>query len=223
MGEKKQCKMTRRTRFRGATLIVAVIVVLAAMPASATTTYYRVTDLGPVVGVAADGVVSPLNAYIPPSSGWVLGEVTETFPTGHLIGWGMRNPAPVSFGLMSMSLGASDEGSEVHYFGLTPLSPGDGNADGKVDGGDLSIWQSNYDPLGRKGATFFAGDWSGDGKVNGADLGLWQQNYSPLAEAEFPYLPDPPIGTHAPEPLTLLGIALGLGSVGAYIRRRRMA
>jgi hypothetical protein len=49
-----------------------------------------------------------------------------------------------------------------------------------VDGGDLSIWQQHYDPLGAGANTWGTGDWTGDGKVDGGDLALWQQHYDPV-------------------------------------------
>ena len=70
-------------------------------------------------------------------------------------------------------------------------TPGDANADGKVDGGDLAIWQQHYDPLGASpGNTFAMGDWNGDGQIDGADLALWQQFYDPLGAPEL----DGPLG-----------------------------
>jgi hypothetical protein len=105
-------------------------------------------------------------------------------------------------------------------FGLTPLDPGDATADGKVDGGDLALWQQGYTPVSQEAVDFFSADWSSDGRVDGGDLALWQQNYNPLASAEFPY--DPSL-THMPEPVTMLGLLLGASGIGVYIRRRRLA
>src|SRR3990172_8094695 len=63
---------------------------------------------------------------------------------------------------------------------VSPLS-GDINADGKVDGGDLAIWQQNYDPTGASGPYSLSdGDLTADGIVDSADLALWQQTYDPL-------------------------------------------
>jgi hypothetical protein len=57
----------------------------------------------------------------------------------------------------------------------------DANGDRKVDGGELAIWQQNYDPLGlNPGNGPARGDWNGDGKIDGGDLALWQQNYNPI-------------------------------------------
>ncbi|HUU84812.1 MAG TPA: RHS repeat-associated core domain-containing protein, partial [Phycisphaerae bacterium] len=56
----------------------------------------------------------------------------------------------------------------------------DANGDAKVDGGDLAVWQDNYDPLGLNENTPGMGDWNGDGKIDGGDLALWQQRYNPI-------------------------------------------
>jgi hypothetical protein len=86
-----------------------------------------------------------------------------------------------------------------------------------VDGGDLAIWQQNYDPLGTGNNTFAMGDWNNDGKIDGGDLALWQQNYDPLgSEAGVDGL-----GANVPEPATLMLVGSGLiGGLGV-IRRRR--
>ena len=91
------------------------------------------------------------------------------------------------------------------------------NGDGKVDGGDLAIWQQNYDPLGTGNNTFALGDWNGDGKIDGGDLALWQQNYDPIGSAGADGM-----GANVPEPATLLLIATGLAGACGYYRRRRV-
>lgn len=103
-----------------------------------------------------------------------------------------------------------DEGSGSYYL------PGDANGDGKVDGGDLSVWQMNYSPVGSPGITLEMGDWNMDSKVDGADLAIWQMNYDPVGSE--PPFEDPP--AHAPEPLTVIGLVMGLGGLGTYLRRR---
>jgi hypothetical protein len=59
---------------------------------------------------------------------------------------------------------------------VTVLAAGDFNGDGKVDGLDFLIWQSNY-PNFVGGATPDGGDANGDGKVDGVDFLIWQANY----------------------------------------------
>ncbi len=63
------------------------------------------------------------------------------------------------------------------YLEIDADTPGDANRDNLVDGADLAIWQTNYDPIGLTDAGWTTGDWTGDGKIDGADLALWQINY----------------------------------------------
>jgi hypothetical protein len=101
---------------------------------------------------------------------------------------------------------------------ILPLPlPGDANEDGKVDGGDLALWQQNYDPLGLKGDnnTWAKGDWNGDRRIDGGDLALWQQNYSPLGYLDLGSpapLPAFEGAASVPEPATatLLGASLAM-------------
>jgi len=92
---------------------------------------------------------------------------------------------------------------------------GDANGDGKIDGGDLALWQQNYDPLGIGNNTFAMGDWNDDGKIDGGDLALWQQNYNPLGGSAVG-------GDFAavPEPATLMLILTG-GLIAAARRLRK--
>jgi len=92
--------------------------------------------------------------------------------------------------------------------------PGDANDDGKIDGGDLAIWQQNYDPIGTGNNTFAMGDFNEDGKIDGGDLALWQQNYDPIGSGGLDGM-----GANVPEPATLL--LLGSTAVAALLRRRR--
>jgi hypothetical protein len=73
-------------------------------------------------------------------------------------------------------------------FTSTPVSQDgtDINRDGKVDGGDLAIWQQNYDPLGLNVNIPPMGDCNADGKIDGGDLALWQQHYNPIGILSLP-------------------------------------
>ena len=98
---------------------------------------------------------------------------------------------------------------------LVGLLPGDADLNGKVDGGDLAIWQQCYDPLGLNPNTFPMGDFNLDGKIDGGDLALWQQNYNPLGFKASG------LATAAvnPEPASLCLLALGAAAI--LCRRRR--
>jgi len=54
----------------------------------------------------------------------------------------------------------------------------DANKDGKVDGGDLAIYQIEYCPLGN--CSSLQADFNNDGKVDGGDMAIYQVEYDPL-------------------------------------------
>ncbi|MGI9428666.1 MAG: dockerin type I domain-containing protein, partial [Bythopirellula sp.] len=53
------------------------------------------------------------------------------------------------------------------------------NADGVVDGADLSLWQAGLGTA--RGASRAAGDADGDGDTDGADFLVWQGQVGQLA------------------------------------------
>lgn len=86
--------------------------------------------------------------------------------------------------------------------------PGDFNADGMVDGDDLTVWKEHFGTP--SGATAAQGDANGDGAVDGADFLAWQRHFGAGANAS-----NASAATAAvPEPaaLTLLALALAAGS-----------
>jgi hypothetical protein len=100
-------------------------------------------------------------------------------------------------------------------YALLETVPGDANGDGKVDGGDLAIWQQHYDPLGLGNNSWGTADFDGDGKVDGGDLALWQQHYDPVGASGVPGA-----SVNVPEPTTMLLLAAGLLGGAGFVRRR---
>ncbi|WP_428303792.1 SGNH/GDSL hydrolase family protein [Lacipirellula sp.] len=66
-------------------------------------------------------------------------------------------------------------------------TPGDFNADGLVDAGDLELWKLSFG-VG-EAATRSQGDANNDGAVDGADFLLWQRNATPVASVSA--IPEP--------------------------------
>jgi len=89
--------------------------------------------------------------------------------------------------------------------------PGDAQPDGKVDGGDYTIWADNY---GTTDATpwsqggWVVGNFTEDTNVDGGDYTVWADEYGYGTG-----------GAAIPEPATLL--VLAVGGAAALIRRRR--
>ncbi|WP_428303986.1 phosphodiester glycosidase family protein [Lacipirellula sp.] len=82
--------------------------------------------------------------------------------------------------------------------------PADFNRDGRIDGGDLTVWRNSF------GFNANA-DANGDGVTDGADFLLWQRSAgAPGAEAAVLNVPEPVA--------SLLGTT---GAVGLWARRRR--
>ena len=175
-------------------------------------TAYGLSDLG-IMGMSADagttsgqvlinGVLTDLDNLIPAGSGWdLLSALSVDNSTKQIIGAGIVAGSSAPF-LLTLA--------------------GDADANGLVNGSDLSIWQQNYNPLGAPTNGFWTGDWTGDGRVDGSDLALWQQNYNPLGAAfslELPAGQDQgPVG-QAPEPMSLTLLVLSVGLVAPRIRR----
>lgn len=78
---------------------------------------------------------------------------------------------------------------------LIALTPGDANADGKVDVGDLGVLGANYGGSGKKWVT---ADFNDDGQVDVGDLGILGANYGQTTASQVP------------EPATLSLLVLGL-------------
>jgi glucose/arabinose dehydrogenase len=101
---------------------------------------------------------------------------------------------------------------QVYRIVTDALTPGDFNADAKVDEADLALWTTGFGMT--TGAEPADGDANGDGAVDGADFLAWQRHYGWSALNVGTNSPAAPV----PEPA---GIALvALGAVVAAARRR---
>ena len=115
-------------------------------------------------------------------------------------------------------------------FFLYNVAPGDANADGMVNVGDLGILAGNYGTIGN--ASWSDADFNLDRSVNVADLGILAGHYGFHAAggALYDIFDDNtmidrnlPLTKHAPEPVTLIGVFMGLLGVAGYIRKHRRA
>jgi len=89
--------------------------------------------------------------------------------------------------------------------------PGDAQPDGKVDGGDYTIWADNYgktDAPAWSAGGWTVGNFTEDANVDGGDYTVWADNYGYGTG-----------GAPVPEPATLLVLAAGAAAV--ICRRRR--
>jgi hypothetical protein len=151
-----------------------------------------------------DGVAAlDLNDAIRPGSRWNLQRAFGINDQGVIVGLGQITP---------------DDGGLpfTSAFRLTPASPGDATADGRVDFADLVVLAQHYDQ-GGGGSTWWAGDFTGDGRVDFADLVKLSQNYNgngpgdavPGASPEFAGDVAAAFAT-VPEPAALLALAAPL-------------
>jgi glucose/arabinose dehydrogenase len=84
--------------------------------------------------------------------------------------------------------------------------PGDFNADGLVDGDDLSRWQAGYGTLiGSENAN---GDADGDGDVDGRDFLAWQRNLGVSSQDFTGDLTSPAVAVPEPGTVILLGMTV---------------
>ncbi len=86
-----------------------------------------------------------------------------------------------------------------------PITAGDFNRDGRVDGADLAQWQTGYGD----GAV---ADANGDGRTDGDDLLAWQRNLA---------VPTNPSAATVPEPAATSLLIVAAASVVSASRRRR--
>ena len=130
----------------------------------------------------SDGLnMTDLNAKVTSkAANWVLAEATAINDGGAIVGTGTLS-------------------GQRHAFMLRPLTPGDANADGKVDFADLVAVAQNY---GASNADWEHGDFDGDGIVSFPDLVAIAQNYGAINPGLPPQLAAELQGARAtvPEP-----------------------
>ena len=155
---------------------------------------------------------------------WMLKPATETTPqvveyiTPQL-------PIPAGQGSPSLPVAITEDAvgnlyitylsGSVYRIVTDALTPGDFNADAKVDDADLAAWTAGFGMT--TGALPANGDANGDGAVDGADFLAWQQNYGWSTINVGSGAPSSAV----PEPacaVLLAGAALGLA--GAFRTRR---
>ncbi len=99
---------------------------------------------------------------------------------------------------------------DIGAYEYVPLPhPGDAGNDGKVDGGDYTVWADNYgttDALPFSAGGWVVGNFNEDTNVDGGDYTIWCDNYGYGAG-----------GAPVPEPACAAVLALGL----CALRRRR--
>lgn len=116
------------------------------------------------------------------SKHWTLRRATETTPQEVRF---INSEIPVNTGSASspVNIGEDANGNlyvtylsgSVYRIVTDALTPGDFNADAKVDDADLAVWKTGFGTT--TGATAATGDADGDGDVDGADFLSWQRNF----------------------------------------------
>jgi glucose/arabinose dehydrogenase len=141
--------------------------------------------------------VDNIESDIPPNTGTLNGIVSFAEDAiGNLyvvnIGSGINNP-PVNTG-------------SIYKLVTDAFVPGDFNADGLVDGDDLSRWQAGYGTL--TGAQNANGDADGDGDVDGRDFLAWQRNLGVSSQDFSGDLTSPAVAVPEPGAVILLGMTV---------------
>jgi probable HAF family extracellular repeat protein len=171
-----------------------------------------INSFGMVVGRASVAGVG-YRAFVYDSSTGVEQDLNNLLvPDGSGTGWTLQYAYGIDDAGRIAGYGPSPSGG-THAFLLTPVLPGDANADGKVDISDLSKVLTNYD---KNGLTWTSGDFTGDGIVDISDLSILLANY------------DKSIGAGAapgvravPEPGMLTLLVVALAGLSTRVWRRR--
>jgi hypothetical protein len=91
-----------------------------------------------------------------------------------------------------------------------PMTPGDFDADGLVNDGDLAAWQAGHGMAAS--AARIDGDADGDGDVDGADFLLWQRNFGTAGNLAA--------NQATPEPGTIQLMVVAAAVLASRLRRR---
>ena len=151
-----------------------------------------------------------------------FGQVDYAIGTAVEVGipWQMLPPRLISSGPIAVQ----------GLFFLYNVAPGDANNDGTVDDCDLSLLLTNWNTIG--GADWFSGDFNLDKCVDDSDLSILLSHFRYQAAGGCTYdifdegtivARNDPLTEHTPEPITLIGVFMGLLGVAGYIRKRRRA
>ncbi len=108
------------------------------------------------------------------------------------------------------SLGGPNAGGRdaflAKYNVPVPLTPGDANGDGHIDGYDYLVWAANFgdDPANDPPGSPANGDYNNDGVVDGLDYIAWASNFGQ----------GPNDATAVPEPGALVLLLVGIAACG---------
>ena len=81
------------------------------------------------------------------------------------------------------------DAASIFQFTFVPVTPGDYNQNGVVDGDDLANWKAGFGTIGN--ATLTQGDGDGDLDVDGADFLVWQRQVGSGPTSTGAAIPEP--------------------------------
>ncbi len=186
--------------------------------------------------IAGDPTLTPISALIPAGS-----EIFyyDSFPTGGDVGgeWAYRDdantvtgslpPGNGSYGISSVGLNifGPDERFNPAYDLDDPDSPNGlnfgitsaGDVESTFQGGIYGPKGYKVEPLTKNRVTFTLRGLGAGFDPTTAISNVWFQYGTDLSEPSYGGEP------YVPEPITLVGAAIGVGAVGGYLRKRRLA
>ncbi|MCK4625511.1 MAG: PEP-CTERM sorting domain-containing protein [Phycisphaerae bacterium] len=114
-------------------------------------------------------------------------------------------------------------------FFLYNVAPGDANNDGWVDIEDFGILRNNF---GLPGVGWAEGNFNLDGQVDLRDFFILKSHYGyhapdgslhDIFDEYTEVQRNLPLTKHTPEPLTMLGVFMGIAGLAGYVRKRKLA